>query len=74
MMHKTVVVFATMALIIALIEIWIRSAVVATQSVTAAEIRPSGAAISSSELTLKSAKSLPDGYRGGDYMHVYLNR
>ena len=67
-------IFATMALIIALIEMWMRSAPIATESVTAAKVQTSSGAISPIELTLKNSKSLPDAYHGGDYTHVYRNR
>ncbi len=66
--------FATMALVIALIEMWMSSALVATASVTAAKAQTSSGAISPIELTLKNSKLLPDAYRAGDYTHVYRNR
>jgi len=73
-MRKTVGVFTTMALIIALIGIWMRSAPVATESMTAARLRPSTGPISPFELTLKDGKLLPNAYHGGDYTHVHRNR
>jgi hypothetical protein len=48
-------IFATMALIIALIEMWMRSAPVATGSVTAAKVHTSSGAVSPIELTLKNS-------------------
>jgi hypothetical protein len=74
MMSKAIGVFATMALIIALIGMWLRFAPVTTEAVTAAEVQPLSNAISPFELTLKNGKSLPDGYHGGDYTHVYRHR
>ncbi len=67
-------IFATIALVIALIEMWISSAPVATESITAAKAYTSSGVISPIELTLKNSKSLPDAYHGGDYTHVYRNR
>jgi hypothetical protein len=60
-----------MALIIALIGMWLRFAPVTTEAV---EVQPLSNAISPFELTLKNGKSLPDGYHGSDYTHVYRNR
>ena len=73
-MRKAIGVFATMALMIALIEVSMRSAPVATESATAAKVQTLSRAISPIELTLKNSKSLPDAYHGGDYTHVYRNR
>jgi len=67
-------IFATMTLVIALIEMSMRSAPVATESVTTAEAQALGSAISPFELTLKNIRPLPDAYHGGDYAHVYRNR
>jgi hypothetical protein len=67
-------VFATTVLIIALIEMWMGSAPIATESVTAAKAQTSSGAISPIELTLKNSKSLPDAYHGGDYTHLYRIR
>lgn len=73
-MSKAIGVAATMAVIIALIGMWLRFAPVTTGAVTAAEVQPLSNAISPFELTLKNGKSLADGYHGGDYTHVYRNR
>jgi hypothetical protein len=73
-MRKAIGVFATMALIIALIGISMRSAPVAMEPVTAAGFRPSTGAISPYELTLNYGKSLPDARHTGDYTHVYRSR
>jgi hypothetical protein len=74
MMTKAIGVFAMMALIIALIGMWLRFAPITTEAVTAAEVQPLSNAISPFELTLKNGKSPPDGYHGGDYTHIYRNR
>jgi hypothetical protein len=74
MISKAIGVSATMALIIALIGMWLRFAAVTTEAVTATEVQPLSNAISPFELTLKNGKSLPDGYHGGDYTHVFRNR
>jgi len=74
MMRKTVTVFVTIALLIAFVGMWVKFASVATEAVTAAEVQPLSNAISPFELTLKNGTSLPDGYYGGDYTHVYRNR
>jgi hypothetical protein len=74
MMSKAIGVFAMIALIIALIGMWLRFAPIATEAMTAAEVQPLSNAISPFELTLKNGKSLPDGYHGGDYTHIYRNR
>ena len=73
-MRKAIGIFATMALMIALIEMWMRSAPVATESATAAKVQTLSSAISPIKLTLKNSKSLPNAYRGGDYTHIYRNR
>ena len=73
-MSKAIGVFAMMALISALIGMWLRFAPITTEAVTAAEVQPLSNAISPFELTLKNGTSLPDGYHGGDYAHVYRNR
>jgi hypothetical protein len=67
-------IFTTTVLIIALIEMSMRSAPITPESVTAAKARTSSGAISLIELTSKNSKSLPDAYHGGDYTHVYRNR
>ncbi len=59
-MRKAVGVFATMALIIALIGM--RFAPVATEAVTAAAVKPSTGAISPFELMSRSSKALPNQY------------
>ncbi len=61
-MRKAVGVFATTALIIALIGMWVRSAPVATESVTAAGVKLSTGAISPFELMSKNRKALPNQY------------
>jgi hypothetical protein len=71
MMSKAIGVFATMALIITLIGMWLRFALVTTEAV---EVQAVSNAISPFELTVKNGKSLPDCYHGGDYTHVYRNR
>jgi hypothetical protein len=60
-MPKTCV-FATMALIIAAVAMWLSFAPVATESVTAAAVEPSTGAISPFELTLRNGKTLPHQY------------
>ena len=67
-------IFATLAVIIALIETWMRPAPVATESITAAKVQTSSGPISPIEFTLKNSESLPDAYHGGDYTPVYRNR
>jgi hypothetical protein len=62
MMRKAIGVFATMALIVALIGMWMRFAPVATESVTAAGVQPSTGAISPFELMSRSSKALPNQY------------
>ena len=61
-MRKALAVFVTMALIIALVGMWVKFAPIATEAVTAAGIEPLTAAISPFELTLKNRKALPDQY------------
>jgi hypothetical protein len=61
-MRKAVGVFATMALIIALIEMWMKFGPVATESVTAAGVKPPTGAISPFELMSRSSKALPSQY------------
>jgi hypothetical protein len=73
-MRKIFHIFAMTALIVALIGMWLRFAPVTTEAVTAAEVQPLSNAIYPFELTLKNGTSLPDGYHGGDYTHVYRNR
>jgi hypothetical protein len=62
MMRKAIGVFLTVALIIALVGMWMRSAPVATESVTAAAAQPPAGAISPFELMSKSRKALPNQY------------
>jgi hypothetical protein len=62
MMRNAIAVSVTTALIIALIGIWMRFGPVATESVTAAGVQPSNAAISPSELMSRSDKALPNQY------------
>jgi len=57
-------IFATLAVIIALIETWMRPAPVATESITAAKVQTSSGPISPIEFTLKNSESLPDAYHG----------
>jgi hypothetical protein len=71
MMSKAIGVFVTMALIVAVIGIWLRFEPVTTEAVTAAEVQAVSNAISPLELTLRNGKCLPDAYHGGDYTHVY---
>jgi hypothetical protein len=61
-MRKVFHVFATMALIIALIGMWVRFAPVATQSVTAEQAKPSAGAIAPFELMSTASKALPNQY------------
>jgi len=61
-MRKALAVFVTMALIIALVGMWVKSAPVATESVTAVGVETPTGAISPFELTLKNRKALPDQY------------
>ncbi len=61
-MRKAVAVFVTTALIFALIGVWMRFGLVATESVTTAGVQPSTAAISPSELMSRSNKALPNQY------------
>jgi hypothetical protein len=51
MMRKAVTVLVTIALIIALVGMWVKFALVATESVTAAGVEPPTGAISPFELT-----------------------
>jgi hypothetical protein len=62
MMRKAVTVFVTIALIIALVGMWVKFAPVATKAVTAAGVEPPTGAISPFELTLKNRKALPNQY------------
>jgi hypothetical protein len=62
MMRKAVGVFATIALIIALIGVWMRFTPVATKSVTATGAPPSPGTISPLELMSRSSKELPNQY------------
>ena len=71
MMSKAISVFATMALIVAVIGTWSRFAPVAPEPVTAAGVQAASNAISPLELALRNGESLPDAYHGGDYKHVY---
>ena len=61
-MRKAVTVFVTIALIIALVGMWVKFAPVATEAVTAAGIKPSTDAISPFELMSRSSKALPNQY------------
>jgi hypothetical protein len=61
-MRKTVSVFAAMAMIIALIGLWVRFASVATQTVTAAGAKPPTGAISPFELMSRNRQALPNQY------------
>jgi len=61
-MRKAIAVFATTALIIVLIGIWMRLAPVATEAVTAAPVQPSTGAILPFELMSTSSKALPSQY------------
>jgi hypothetical protein len=62
MMRKAIGVFVTMALIIALVGMWMRSAPVATESVAAAGVKPPTGAISPLELMSRSSKTLTNQY------------
>lgn len=55
-MRKAVATPVTIALIVALAMVWIRSAPIATELVMAAGVKPSTGAISPSELMSKSSK------------------
>jgi hypothetical protein len=61
-MRKAIAVSVTTALIFALIGMWMRFGPVATESVTAAGVQSSTAAISPSELMSGSDKALPNQY------------
>ncbi len=61
-MRKAISVLATIALIVALIGIWVRFGPVATEAVTAAGVHPSTRAISPLELMSRSSKPLPSQY------------
>ena len=61
-MRKVFHVFATMAVIIALIGMWVRFAPVATQSLTAERAEPSARMISPFELMSRTSKALPNQY------------
>jgi len=65
-MHKTVGVFATLALIIAAVGMWAKFAPVATEFVTAAT-EPSTGAISPFELMLRNGKAIPNQYYGDPF-------
>jgi hypothetical protein len=62
MMRQAVGVLATVALIAALIGIWVRLGPVATEAVTAAGVHPSAGAISPLELMSRSSTALPSQY------------
>jgi hypothetical protein len=70
MMSKAIGVFAMMALIIALIGMWLRFAPVTTEAVTAAEVQPLSNPISPFALTPENGQSLPDGYPGRLYARL----
>jgi len=61
-MRKVFHVFATMAVIIALIAMWVRFASVATRSVTAERPESSAAATAPFELMSRASKALPNQY------------
>jgi len=61
-MRKAAAIFATIALIIALIGMWAKFAPIATKSVTAAGIEPSTSSTSPFELMSRSSKALPKQY------------
>jgi hypothetical protein len=61
-MRKVFHVFATMAVIIALIGMWVRFAPIATQSVTAERAEPSARMIAPFELMSRTSKALPNQY------------
>ena len=69
-MSKAIGVFAMMALIIALIGMWLRFAPVTTEAVTAAEVQPLSNPISPFALTPENGQSLPDGYPGRLYARL----
>jgi len=60
-MRKAVDALAMMALIVALIAVWMRPAPLATESVTVAGARPS-TAVSPFELMSRSSKALPNQF------------
>ena len=66
-MRKEVGVLATIALIAALIGIWVRFGPVATEAVTAAGVQPSTGAIHPLELMSRSSKELPSQYYGDPF-------
>jgi hypothetical protein len=66
-MRKAVGIFATMALIIALIEIWMRSAPVATESATAVGVQPSPGAVSRFELMSRNHEAPASEHAESDF-------
>lgn len=58
---------AAVALIVALAEVWIKSAPITAELATAAGVKPSSGTISPSELMSKSSKALPNQY----YKHPF---
>jgi hypothetical protein len=62
MMRKTVTIFVTIPLIVALIGMWVKFAPIATEAVTAAGVEHRTGAISPFELTLNNRKALPNQY------------
>jgi hypothetical protein len=73
MMSKAIGVFATMALIVAVIGIWLRFEPVATEPMTAAGAQAVSNPIFPLELMLKYGESIPAAFQGVDYTHVYPN-
>jgi hypothetical protein len=61
MMRKAAGVFVTVALIIALVGMWLKSPPVATKSTIAAGVEATGA-ISPFQLTLRNGEALPNQY------------
>jgi hypothetical protein len=62
MMRKAIGVFATIALIVALVGMWMRFAPVASEPATAAGVKLPTGAISPLELMSRSSKTLPSQY------------
>lgn len=61
-MRRTVATLVTIALIVALAMVWIKSAPIPPELVTAAGVKPSTGAISPSELMSKKQQTLPKQY------------
>ena len=61
-MRRAVGVFATMALIIVLVSMWMKPVPIAVEALTAARPTPSPDVISPFELMSRTSKSLPNQY------------